>query len=422
MNRDKARPNARCAPFHTKIDEVREDAIDMKQGAAHANNTDHLPWLDGLRGFAALWVLVSHAQILSGMRGIPVLSWGELAVDLFMLLSGFLMAHHYVLRQEKEPWDAKSTFFTFWLRRFFRIAPLYYFLLFFALVLGPWIGDWRDAIALQWPATATSPARYDDQSLGNILMHVSFLFGAFPDYAFRTPLPDWSIGLEMSFYLAFPFLMLLVLRMGLLTAGLLTITLAGISLVIFKGYFEQFAMPSFLPLKLYLFFIGIWLAVSRLQGGMKVALAMSVMVLIAVGLIERSDQALGRMVVVIGMFYLMNDGSLPGSGLLQGSIEKLRAVLSSRVSRFLGDTSYGVYLLHLLILIPVAGMLTHSTTYLALSGPLRLLVCAALVAPPVYLTAWLLFRTVETGGIRMGKRVILQTIDRTRHACRPAET
>ena len=118
----------------------------------------------------------------------------------------------------------------------------------------------------------------------------------------------------------------------------------------------------------------------------------------------------------------MNDGSLPGSGLLQGSIEKLRAVLSSRVSRFLGDTSYGVYLLHLLILIPVAGMLTHSTTYLALSGPLRVLVCAALVAPPVYLTAWLLFRTVETGGIRMGKRVILQTIDRTRHACRPAET
>ena len=107
----------------------------MKQGAAHANNTDHLPWLDGLRGFAALWVLVSHAQILSGMRGIPVLSWGELAVDLFMLLSGFLMAHHYVLRQEKEPWDAKATFYTFWLRRFFRIAPLYYFLLFFALLL-----------------------------------------------------------------------------------------------------------------------------------------------------------------------------------------------------------------------------------------------------------------------------------------------
>ena len=394
----------------------------MKQGAAHANKADHLPWLDGLRGFAALWVLLSHAQILSGMSGVPVLSWGELAVDLFMLLSGFLMAHHYVLRQEKEPWHAKSTFFTFWLRRFFRIAPLYYFLLFFALLLGPWIGDWRDAIALQWPATATSPARYDDQSMSNILMHVSFMFGAFPEYAFRTPLPDWSIGLEMSFYLAFPFLMLLVLRMGLLTAGLLAIILAGVGLLMFRDFFAQFAMPSFLPLKLYLFFIGIWLAVSRLQGGMRVALAMSVMVLIVVGLVERSDQAAGRMLLVIGMFYLMNDGNLPGSKRLQGGIAKLRAVLASRVSRFLGDTSYGVYLLHLLVLIPVAGMLTHSTTYLALSGPVRLLVCAALVAPPVYLVAWLLFRTVETGGIRMGKHVIQQTIVRTRHACSPAET
>ena len=394
----------------------------MKQGAAHANKADHLPWLDGLRGFAALWVLLSHAQILSGMSGVPVLSWGELAVDLFMLLSGFLMAHHYVLRQEKEPWHAKSTFFTFWLRRFFRIAPLYYFLLFFALLLGPWVGDWRDAIALQWPATATSPARYDDQSMSNILMHVSFMFGAFPEYAFRTPLPDWSIGLEMSFYLAFPFLMLLVLRMGLLTAGLLAIILAGVGLLMFRDFFAQFAMPSFLPLKLYLFFIGIWLAVSRLQGGMRVALAMSVMVLIVVGLVERSDQAAGRMLLVIGMFYLMNDGNLPGSKRLQGGIAKLRAVLASRVSRFLGDTSYGVYLLHLLVLIPVAGMLTHSTAYLALSGPVRLLVCAALVAPPVYLVAWLLFRTVETGGIRMGKHVIQQTIVRTRHACSPAET
>jgi peptidoglycan/LPS O-acetylase OafA/YrhL len=146
------------------------------------------------------------------------------------------------------------------------------------------------------------------------------------------------------------------------------------------------------------------------------------LVLIAVGLVERSDQAAGRLLVVIGMFYLMNDGSLPGSRLLQGVVGKSRAVLSSRVSRFLGDTSYGVYLLHLLILIPVAGMLTQSTAYLALSGPVRLLVCVALVAPMAYLIAWLMFRTVETGGIRMGKRVIQQTMDRTRHACRPAET
>jgi len=72
-----------------------------------ANNLQHLPWLDGLRGIAALWVMLSHIQILSGLRSLPVLSWGNVAVDLFMMLSGFLMAHHYVLRQDKEPWNKK---------------------------------------------------------------------------------------------------------------------------------------------------------------------------------------------------------------------------------------------------------------------------------------------------------------------------
>lgn len=393
------------------------------QGTAFPQTkADHLPWLDGLRGIAALWVLVSHTQILTGMRPLPVLSWGELAVDLFMLLSGFLMAHHYVLRQAKEPWEAKSTFFTFWLRRFFRIAPLYYVLLFVALTLGPWVGDWREAIAQHWPETATSPARYDDRSLGNILMHVGFLFGAFPEYAFRTPLPDWSIGLEMSFYLAFPFLMVLVLRFGPIKAGMLAIVVSGLSLVLFRDFFQQFEMPSFLPLKLYLFFIGIWLAVSRLRGGMNLALAASVVVLVAVGLIERTDQAAGRMLLVIAMFYLMNDGSLPGSRLVQGGIGKLRAVLSSAFSKFLGDTSYSVYLLHLLILIPAAGMLAQLPAYLSLPGPVRLLVCLTAVGLPIYLLAWLLFRTVETGGIQLGKLVIRQVVVRRQQLCRPAET
>src|SRR3569832_20408 len=130
---------------------MQEPVYDNRQGSAFSKkNAEHLPWLDGLRGFAALWVLASHVQILSGMHAVPVLSWGGLAVDLFMLLSGFLMAHHYVLRREREPWEDRSTFLIFWLRRFFRIAPLYYVLLVIALGLGPWLGEAREMIAQVW--------------------------------------------------------------------------------------------------------------------------------------------------------------------------------------------------------------------------------------------------------------------------------
>jgi peptidoglycan/LPS O-acetylase OafA/YrhL len=394
----------------------------MKQEMAFpGEQAGHVPWLDGLRGLAALWVLVSHTMILTGVPGIPVVSWGELAVDLFMLLSGFLMAHHYVLRREREPWSARSTFTTFWLRRFFRIAPLYYLVLTAAMLLGPWIGDWRDTIALTWPVTATSPARYDDQGWDNILLHVTFVFGALPHYAFRTPLPDWSIGLEMSFYLAFPFLMLLVMRFGALLAGVLAITASAALMVALPGYFESFAMPSFLPMKLYLFFIGIWIAVLRLEGDMRPALLVSLAVLIAVVLVEKSYLAMTRIAMVGAMFYLMNNGTLPGTQALQGVIGSIRKLLSSRLGKFLGDTSYGVYLLHLLLIIPIAGMLTRVPQYLDLSGPMRFALCLLLVAPPVYLLAWLLFRTVEMGGIQLGKAATRYFSTR-KPDCRPAET
>lgn len=371
-----------------------------------APSVEHLPWLDGLRGLAALWVLASHVQILTGMRAIPVFSWGGLAVDLFMLLSGFLMAHHYVQRRHQEPWDSGSTFCIFWTRRFFRIAPLYYLLLLVAMVLGPWLGAHREAIASVWPATATPMERYQDQSLSNILLHISFLFGALPDYAFRTPLPDWSIGLEMSFYLAFPFLMLLIMRLGEIRAGGVALLTCLVVVFVFRGFFHQFEMPSFLPLKLYLFLIGIWMATSRLQGSMLVSLLLSMPVLAGVWMIERSDQAIGRMVLVVGMFYLMNNGTLPGSLRLDRLIQRLRGILSARLSRFLGDTSYSVYLLHLLLVIPVAGLLTRHAAYLEAPGWVRFMTCFAIVVPAVYLISWSLYRLVELPGIRIGKIVI----------------
>lgn len=393
----------------------------MKQEMALTDEQGHVPWLDGLRGLAALWVLISHAQILTGMHAIPVISWGELAVDLFMLLSGFLMAHHYVLRRNREPWSARSTFFTFWLRRFFRIAPLYYLLLTAAILFGPWVGEWREEIAQIWPITATSPARYNDQSWDNLLMHVTFLFGAAPYYAFRTPLPDWSIGLEMSFYLAFPFLMLLVMRLGALRGGLLAMAISAGLLLALPGYVAAFAMPSFLPMKLYLFCIGIWIAVTRLEGRMLPALMVSLVVLAGIVLMERTPLAATRIAMVITMFYLMNNGTLPGTVLLQGITVKARQMLSGRTGKFLGDTSYGAYLLHLLLLIPIAGILTRVPDYLAMSGPMRLTACLLVVAPLVYLLAWLLFRTVETSGIQLGKAAIRYYSAR-RAGRRPAET
>lgn len=173
----------------------------------------HIECLDGLRGLAALWVLVGHAHILTGFK-VPLIGDPELGVDLFIMLSGFLMVFHYQRRRSREPWEATSTWTTFWIRRYFRIAPLYYVMLVAALTLGPLIYDARMVIDAYNGVQPQLASRYLDSSLSNYLSHFSFLFGLSRAYSFRTALPDWSIGLEMQFYAALPFIMIIVGRVG----------------------------------------------------------------------------------------------------------------------------------------------------------------------------------------------------------------
>ncbi|MES2355491.1 MAG: acyltransferase [Pseudomonadota bacterium] len=375
-------------------------------GSSIAFDQGHVPWLDGLRGIAALWVVISHVQILSGMRSIPVLSWGALAVDLFMMLSGFLMTYHYAKRRDVEPWASPSTWATFWARRFFRIAPLYYLLLIAALAIGPYIGDYRHAIAELWPATATTATRYYDHSPENFLMHASFAFGAFPQFAFRTPLPDWSIGLEMQFYLTFPFLMLAIARVGAIRAGLAVIVLCVAASRYFGDFFQQFEMPSFLPMKLYMFFIGMWVALSWQKKSMRGSLFASVIIAIAICTVDRTFESVGRILMVVAMFYLMSNGTLPSVPVLDVVVGRIRRLFSSPLASFLGDTSYSVYLVHLLILLPVSGSLARHSWYVELPAVARFGVCFLLTAPFAYFFGWLLYRTVEKPGIRIGKWAI----------------
>src|SRR6185503_13989003 len=106
-----------------------------------------------------------------------------------------------------EPWDEPKTWLKFYVRRFFRIAPLYYVLLAVFFLTGPAMAGCREGLAQYFPDTANDPDRYLDRSFENIAMHVSFLFGLSKTYVVRTTMPDWSISLEMQFYWAFPFLM-----------------------------------------------------------------------------------------------------------------------------------------------------------------------------------------------------------------------
>jgi peptidoglycan/LPS O-acetylase OafA/YrhL len=158
----------------------------------------HIVELDGVRGIAVLMVMIYHFGAFYAMshRGILVsaLSLGWCGVDLFFVLSGFLITG--ILLQTRR--DAHF-FRNFYIRRGLRILPLYYiYLLAFAFLflpvahsLGKFRGEHIGQLALYW-------------------VHLSNWSSAWGTLANSPVGQMWSLAIEEQFYFFWPFLVFLV--------------------------------------------------------------------------------------------------------------------------------------------------------------------------------------------------------------------
>jgi len=376
------------------------------------------PELEGLRGAASLWVFLGHIALLVNCK-IPIIAVPKLGVDLFILLSGYLMAKNYIERQEKEPWNRWQTIRTFWLRRYFRIAPLYYVMLIVALLVGHYLGDMRQIIAEAFPSTATATLRYSDHSFLNLLTHVFFVFGDIPKYAYNTALPDWSIALEMQFYLLFPFIMLLTRRWGFARTLLAMMLVALLGRYLLPGLYTAFPMPSMILIKLHVFIAGMLMAEAVRQRRI-VFLGLALLAPVVSALMNiRMDapQVIVEALLILGMTGVLWRWQRPS--LLSRLFSIPRAWLSSRILTWLGDVSYSVYLLHLLLVIPIVALLLqhfHLATY---TSGTRYLITVGLCFPVVYLLSTGLHRYIELRGIAFGKRVVQNSIVKKKVLAQP---
>lgn len=343
--------------------------------------------LDGLRGSMAFWVLLGHVFTSTGMPRVPVLASPHYAVDGFMLLSGFLMTWHYVRRASRDPWTSWRTWTGFYVRRFFRISPLYYLLLIPSYLLLHQYAQWIDALpGLHNTAQLKLPV-----SGQHVLSHLTYVFGVLPAFHASLPIPDWSISLEMQFYLVFPFLMLVVLRFGwpVLCMGSACIWyLANLPSLGLAGAFTQ---PSPLCLSL------IWFVVGMLWAGGYAERSRTHLPSILMGILLSGVSRDPHDIILIAVFaFLLFTGNVPLLGpLAQGG----RKLLSNRFAAFLADASYSVYLTHLLILRPVAYLLI---TRAHLSGTQLGLIVLGITTALSYSLAMLL-RPVEQWGISIGR-------------------
>jgi len=215
---------------------------------------DYLGFLDGIRGLMAFWVFIVHLRIYCVGDVLPWLSGGATAVDVFMLLSGFLMAYHWKSRRSRfESFTVQTK--DFYLRRLFRIVPLYYLLLTVAFLSNDYFSRIIHFINGHVTNSNLFSSMVDWANAKNMFMHYSFLFGLFPGYSDKSLLPDWSISLEMQFYLIFPLIILLARKFGVLLIAILAVVLSLITNNLFGLYHSykmlgNFPQPSLVFLKL----------------------------------------------------------------------------------------------------------------------------------------------------------------------------
>lgn len=157
-------------------------------------NEKYFPGLDGLRAIAILLVFTAHPRDQSWLGVVH----GPIGVTLFFVISGFLITH-LLMKEEKK--FGKIDFRSFYMRRLFRIYPLYFAVLllyvFLILICG------------------FSPERKDV-----FIDHIPLLVSPFPELTWffhdsQNSVPfngSWSIGIEEKFYIFWPFIGFFLLR------------------------------------------------------------------------------------------------------------------------------------------------------------------------------------------------------------------
>lgn len=147
-----------------------------------ADGSQRLPGLDLVRALAIAWVMLYHASILWHVPGDSwIVRFGWMGVDLFFVLSGFLIAGQLL-----RPWarGAAPNYPRFITRRLLRTIPAYLVVL--ALYFRvPWL---RDGLEIQplWQFLTFTQNLFLDATPRKVFSHV------------------WSLCVEEQFYLVFP--------------------------------------------------------------------------------------------------------------------------------------------------------------------------------------------------------------------------
>lgn len=294
-------------------------------------NTPYLPHIDGLRAIAVLAILLFHLNV-PGAQG------GFLGVDMFFVISGFLITSQI----SRLAVNGEFSLINFYLRRARRLLPALITTLLVSMIIGFYVLSPHDLVLLAKSVLASevfysniyfwsTGGYFSDISQSNILLHT------------------WSLAVEEQFYLVWPLLLLALIKsltLGGRSWALLTLLAAAVISSVWAAETAPEAAFYLLPFRFHEFLMG-GLAYQLGATHQKGLNAIGSWKLPAVGAI-----------LVVGSFFMIDENTtFPGLMSLPPTIGIALLLLNSPpkfLSRFLtwaplkyiGLASYSIYLFH----------------------------------------------------------------------------
>jgi peptidoglycan/LPS O-acetylase OafA/YrhL len=336
--------------------------------------------LTGVRGFAAVVIVIYHFGKfhLDRTSGLNVWSvpHGYLPVDLFFMLSGFVMGYVYRDAFVSDPWKNYQTFL---IKRIARLYPAY-------LAIGA-LYVLKIALGLTGEETF---ARFDGfDVIGNLLMLVGWGLHIYPLIGV-----SWASSAELGSYFALPVLMKYTLQKGMAwwTASVV-LSLLGIYAVAVSGKgssgpLDVVQVDSLLPLLRALVGFTLGLATFRFAGHLDrlSATAQDVFVIVILVAIAAEALFIASDLLVYVMF-------IPLIAILSRDGRVAQFLFGNRLAYHLGVISYSIYLIHPLFITFAERSSRHFGSTVTAYALCVLVSCAA-----IWLLSYLSYRLVEIPG------------------------
>jgi peptidoglycan/LPS O-acetylase OafA/YrhL len=289
------------------------------------------PDIDGLRAIAVLSVLLGHLSS-SLMPG------GFVGVDIFFVISGYLITSQV----QKEACNGTFSLKQFYKRRINRIVPALMPVLIATLAVGYFVLSPVDLVRMMKSACLTMIG------LSNVLFWHEY--GTyFAGKATEAPLLNtWSLGVEEQFYIIWPLLVILLLKISrkyaAIALGILTICAVIVSVV--GVTFSPLASYYLLPTRFFELMAGGLLALIAVRSRLESRFASQVCFFAGISLLGGS------------LLWLNKSSAFPGTNAIwpclgtvlliwSGSIQDAApSILTSRPLVFIGLISYSLYLWH----------------------------------------------------------------------------